>query len=90
MTIFAQSGSNRFVVVGKPLSRNVGIVVEVKSEKAFAPYNLDSILARGYWGKVTADKETIQEQVLRFATFAKPIVISDEEREAFRQQREQG
>ena len=87
MKILAQSGSNRFVVIGKPFPKDVGIVVENKSEKAFAPFNLNSILARGYWGEVVATDE-VQEQVLRLAVEAKPIVITDEDREAFRQQRD--
>jgi len=45
------------LIIGSPLKKDIGIVVDLDAVKAFPKWNLNSILARGYWGEVTATSE---------------------------------
>ncbi len=51
------------LVIGPPLGKNRGIIVDLEIPKAFPEWNMNSILARGYWGDITASKEEQAEAV---------------------------
>ncbi len=57
------------LVIGSPLRKDLGIVVDLdegKRGKAFPKFNYNSILSRGYWGKVTATPEE-REKAIKLA-----------------------
>ena len=57
MKVQAQRGDGgSLLVIGSPLGKGRAIVVDLDTGTAFPEWNLDSILARGYWGNVTATK----------------------------------
>ncbi len=54
------------VVIGEPLEKDIGIVVDLDVGKAFPKWHFNSIMLRGYWGKVTATVEQ-QEEAIKLA-----------------------
>ena len=57
------------LIIGSPLRKDLGVVVDLdlgKNGKAFPKFNYNSILSRGYWGKVTATSED-QEKAIKLA-----------------------
>lgn len=67
MRIHAQQiNSGRLLVVGSPLRSDLGIVVDLDARKTFHKWSFQSILARGYWGDVTASDDE-QKEAIRLA-----------------------
>ena len=64
MKVQAQHGDNGvLLIIGSPLKKDRGIVVDLEKPEAFPEWNMNSILARGYWGEVTASKEEQAEAI---------------------------
>ncbi len=64
MKVQAQHGDNGvLLIIGSPLKKDRGIVVDLGIPEAFPEWNMNSILARGYWGEVTASKEEQAEAI---------------------------
>ncbi len=51
------------LVIGSPLKKDRGMVVDLGIPEAFPEWNVESILARGYWDDVTASKEEQAEAI---------------------------
>lgn len=57
MKIIAQQGHDRFLV---ETEQDKGVIVDIEENKVSPPFNVHSILARGYWEDFTdTDKEEI-------------------------------
>ena len=64
MKVLAQRGQRgSLLVIGPPLGKGRGMVVDSDKQEAFPEWNLNSILARGYWVEVTASKEEQAEAI---------------------------
>ena len=77
MRVGAQQINNGpMLVVGEPLRNGLGIVVDLSKGRAFPKWNLDSILIRGYWDKVTATTDE-QENAIQLAKVEvnKPLLV---------------
>lgn len=67
MKVQAQRGDGgALLIIGSPLKKDLGIVVDLETSEVFPEWNLNSILARGYWDKVTATPEE-QANAIRLA-----------------------
>jgi len=79
MKVQAQRIGGPMVVIGDPLEKDIGIVVDLDVGRAFPKWHFNSIMLRGYWGEVTATIEE-QERAIELARVeaAKPL------REVFR------
>ena len=64
MKVLAQRGDGgSLLIVGTPLKKGRAIVVDLVEPTAFPEWNLNSILARGYWGDVSATPERQAEAI---------------------------
>ncbi len=64
MKVLTQRGKGgALLVVGEPLTDDLGIIVDLNTGEVFDKWNINSILLRGYWGIVTATSEEQAEAI---------------------------
>ena len=78
MKVQAQrGGGGALLIIGTPLGKDRGIVVDLDISEAFPEWNMNSILARGYWGEVTATDEEQKEAIRLAKKEARKSLIRD-------------
>ena len=77
MKVLTQRGKGgALLVVGAPLRDDLGIIVDLNTGEVFDKWSINSILLRGYWGKVTATSDEQKEAIRLAKTQAeKPSLI---------------
>ena len=60
MEIIAIRGTRKYLV---RINEKLGIVYDVNEDTLFPPFNLNSILARGYWEEYTGSQDQLLEKI---------------------------